>query len=347
MTDPDASTPVAAPAPRESHERLQLILDHARDYAIFAIDLDGRVTDWRGGAQAVFGYRADEIEGGDGDILFTAEDRAAGIPALERKMAASAGRADDVRWHRRKDGSSVFIDGVATALHGESGEVTGFLKIGRDASDRYRADERQNALLGELQHRVRNTIAVIRSIVRRTAAGSDTVEEMAAHLEGRIDAFARVQAIVTRDPDNGVDLTGLIEDELLAYATREGKRLTIDGPHILLRAKTAESVSLAVHELATNAVKHGALSGGRGKVAVRWSRVPAGDSERLLFSWEESGGEQRAAAPGPSGFGFELLEQYLPYELDAETCIALNRDGLRFTLDMPIRPAETKNVTAP
>jgi two-component system CheB/CheR fusion protein len=347
MTDPDADPSAAGAALRESRERLQLILDHTRDYAIFAIDRYGRVTDWRGGAQAIFGYRSDEIEGGDGDILFTAEDRAAGIPEQERNIAASAGRADDVRWYLRKDGSGVFIEGVSTALHGESGEITGFLKIGRDATDRHRADERQNALLGELQHRVRNTIAVIRSIVRRTAAGSGSVEEMAAHLEGRIDAFARVQAVVTRDPDNGVDLTALIEDELLAYATHEGKRLTIDGPSILLRAKAAESVSLAVHELATNAVKHGALSGGRGKVAVRWSRVPAGDSERLLFSWEESGGEYRAAAPGPSGFGFELLEQYLPYELDAETCIALNGDGLRFTLDMPIRPAESKNVTAP
>ena len=125
-------------------------------------------------------------------------------------------------------------------------------------------------LLAELQHRVRNTLAVVRSITRRTAATSETIEDYAMHLEGRIEAFARAQAMATRSADASVDLEEFIREELLAHAVRDEDKAHVNGPSIRLRAKAADSIGLAVHELATNAVKYGALSGNGGHIDVSW-----------------------------------------------------------------------------
>ena len=258
------------------------------------------------------------------------------MPGRGRARAAADGKAPDVRWHLRKDGSRIFIDGVATPLHDSGGVVTGFLKIGQDVTERHLAEQRERTLLGELQHRVRNTLAVMRSIVRRTADNSHNVDDMAAHLQGRIEAFARVQAVVTRTVESGVDLAALVADELLAHATREGGRLVIEGPDLQLRAKTAEAFSLAVHELTTNSVKYGALGARDGSVAVRWTRNGEAGAERLHFTWEERGRDRPLVAAERSGFGFELLQRTLPYELDAETGIEFLDEGLRFTLHMPL-----------
>jgi PAS domain S-box-containing protein len=337
-----------AGALHESEERLRLIVENARDYAIFIIDPDGVVVDWREGAATVFGFSAAEIVGRDGDILYTAEDRAAGAPEWERSVARAEGKAPNVRWHLRKGGERVFIEGVATALHDSDGVLTGFLKIGQDVTERHAAEERQRTLMAELQHRVRNTLAVVRSIVRRTAQNSDNLEDMVDHLQGRIDAFARVQAVVTRDLDGGVDLAGLIEDELVAHATREGRRLKIDGPDLLLLAKPAEALSLAIHELTTNSVKYGALGTSHGAVKVSWTRDGADGGERLDFLWEEQGRDRTLVADEErSGFGFELLERTLPYELDAETKIDFLPEGLRFTLRMPLAGRTVGPAIAP
>jgi PAS domain S-box-containing protein len=344
----------AEAALRESREQLRLIIENARNQAIFILDPDGLVVEWRASAEAVFGYAPAEIIGQSVDILFVPEDRAAGAPELERSLAKANGKAPDVRWHLRSDGGRVFIDGVVTALHDEAGGLTGFLKIGEDATARHAAGQRQQMLMEELQHRVRNTLAVVRSIVRRTAENSETVEDMSAHLQGRIDAFARVQAVVTRDLDKGVSLDALIADEFLAHATGEGERLTIEGPELELPAKAAEALSLAVHELTTNAVKFGALSIGTGVIRIRWARLPEAEAgaeagaggERLRFTWEERGRGRALIAVEHAGFGFEFLQRTLPYELDAETEIEFLDEGLRFTLVMPLpasaaaRPAQ-------
>jgi two-component system CheB/CheR fusion protein len=120
-----------------------------------------------------------------------------------------------------------------------------------------RAEERQRLLLAELQHRVRNTLGVVRSIARRSAETSPTVQDYAAHLDGRLNAFARTQAMVTRDPEGGIDLEFLVVEELLSYHAREGEQLRVSGPPVRFQPKAAETFALAVHELATNAIKYG------------------------------------------------------------------------------------------
>ncbi len=158
------------------------------------------------------------------------------------------------------------------------------------------------------------------------------------HLEGRLGAFSRVQAVVTRSPDAGVDLAAIIEDELLAHAAREGETLTIDGPEIWLQPRAAETISLAIHELATNAVKYGALSSDGGRLAVTWERTKRDGTERLDLVWEENGVEAVEPRPQRQGFGLELLQRTLPYELDAEAHVDFRPEGLRFSTSLPLGP---------
>jgi two-component system CheB/CheR fusion protein len=198
------------------------------------------------------------------------------------------------------------------------------------------SEGRLRTLLSELQHRVRNTLAIVKSITRRTADSSGSVEEMAAHLNGRLEAFARVQSAVTRNPDAGVDLRSLVDDELLAHAVHEGDGLAVDGPQVSLRPKAAESISLALHELATNAVKHGALAHRNGgKIAVSWQLNGDGEDERLKFEWTETNSNGQIPKPTRHGFGIELLTRILPYDLQARTNLEFQQGGLRFEMDLP------------
>ncbi len=200
-----------------------------------------------------------------------------------------------------------------------------------------RAEERHRLLLSELQRRVRNTLGVVRSIARRTADSSETVRDFATHLDGRLNAFARVQSAVTRDPGSGLDLQNLISEELLAHAAHEGEQLAISGPTVRLQPKVAETFALAIHELATNSVKYGALSAPGGSIQVTWQMRPgAGRSSHLAFSWIESGVQLSHGAPARRGFGTELLERTLNYELQATTTLAYDATGLRCTILMPI-----------
>ena len=207
----------------------------------------------------------------------------------------------------------------------------------KQAEEALRRSERHaNTLLAELQHRVRNTLAVVRSIARRTAENTTTVDNMLAHFQGRLDAFSRVQAALTRNPDAKVDLASLIEDELVAHAAREGQQVRIDGPAISLEPRTAERLSLAIHELTTNAVKHGALVNDRGRIEISWSKRSNGKGPELLMCWKETGVEVADEKIRREGFGMELLRRSLPYDLSAETAVELERTGLRFELRMQL-----------
>ena len=126
---------------REKDQRLQLFLGTATDYAVVITDGEGRVIDWAGGAESITGFTPADATGQSADVLFTAEDRAAGAPDEERQTAAREGRAEDKRWHLRKDGSEFFGDGVMVALRGGDGELRGYAKVFRDATARKRAED--------------------------------------------------------------------------------------------------------------------------------------------------------------------------------------------------------------
>jgi two-component system CheB/CheR fusion protein len=237
------------------------------------------------------------------------------------------------RWWKPANSPVVDVNGNVVAIIHHVADVT----AEHDAVEALRHSERHSeTLLAELQHRVRNSLAVVRSIARRTAENSGDVDDMLAHFQGRLDAFSRVQAALSRNPDARIDIASLVEDELTAHAARDGRQVRIKGSSVMLTAKTAERLSLALHELATHAVKHGALMNGDGKIAVTWQCKRANGSELLTFRWEESGVEIDPTAERREGFGMELLQRSLPYDLEAETEVELRPQGLAFELRMKL-----------
>jgi PAS domain S-box-containing protein len=328
----------------EADERFRLFVNNARGYVIVLTDPEGSITDWLGGSAEVFGWSADDIVGHSVATLYTPEDRAGHVPESELERARTGGSAPDVRWHQRKDGSRVFLDGQTIALLAGGGGVRGFVKIAQDVTARRRAEERQAVLTAELQHRVRNVLAMVRSIARRTFQDEETFQEAAAHFDGRLSALARTQTVLTRATGDGADLETLIWEELHAQAA-DPDAIEVSGPRVRIAPKAAEIVTLAIHELATNANKYGAFAQEGGRLVVTWTqRLEAGDLW-LHLDWQESGLKVATTAPRRQGFGTELIARRVPYELRGQASIDLRPGGLHCSLDFPLVHAESTLAT--
>jgi two-component system CheB/CheR fusion protein len=195
-------------------------------------------------------------------------------------------------------------------------------------------ERRVHARFFEHRRQVRDVLAVIRAIVRRTAPAYGSVEEFAAHLEGRLDALARVQEILMRvgaGGAGGADLAELVSGKFLAEAIPDD-RIEIDGPHVRLAGKVAASLALALHELTTNAIKFGALSTPQGRISVRWN-IDSHDPGRVRLEWQERGISIVTDAPRTVGFGTELIEKTLPYELRARTALDFAPGGVHCLIE--------------
>jgi two-component system CheB/CheR fusion protein len=219
---------------------------------------------------------------------------------------------------------------------GPGGEVREWMGASTDVTEGKRAEQRQKLLLAELQRRVKNILSVVRSVTQRTIQTSSSLAAFSEHFDGRIAALARAQTIAIRTPDSGVDLAELISEEVLCGGARDGEQVTLDGPTIRLTHKAAETLALAFHELATNAVKFGALAVSGGRVAVRWRIVGEEGARRLGLTWRETVTGISEPDPTRRGFGRELIERQLPYELEAETAFDLVPDGILCTINLPL-----------
>ncbi len=231
----------------------------------------------------------------------------------------------------------------ASPLRDDGGNIVEWLGTSTDIDELRRLHEHEHILLGELQHRVRNTLAIVRTLASRTAETSQTAEEMVMKLTGRLDAFARVQSAVTRNPSGGMELSTIIAGEFLANAVKEGDRLTLDGPSITFNFRSAERVALAIHELAMNAFEHGALTKPGGKVSVKWRVEKKQDAGWLVIDWQETG-VTFDEAPLHNGFGLELIKRSLPYEMKAHTEVHLERGGMNCLVELPLKGHVAENA---
>ena len=239
----------------------------------------------------------------------------------------------------RKDGSSFWARLSAAAFRDDKGAVAGVAVIVQDVAETKAAHERQATLLAELQHRTRNLLAVIRSVASRTAESTETVEDFLSHLQGRLAAIARTQASLTRSTEVSVSLGEILSDEFLAVAADDGQ-VTIEGPEVRLRGKAAETMSLGLHELTTNALKYGALMSRNGKLSVLWS-IEGGADKVLQLTWRETGVSTIDLTPARTGFGRRLIEQVLPYELGAQTRLSFQPGGVQ--ADIQLRLDDTNS----
>lgn len=327
---------------RLAEQRLRITAESATDYAIFIADKDDRFTDWLPGAEAVFGWSASEAIGQPGAFLFTPEDRAAGEHIREVAMAGEKGLAPNVRWHLRKDGSRVFIEGSVRALRDTDGKLSGFLKIGQDVTQKRATLDQQKVLLAEVQHRTRNLMAVVRRVADQTLAASQSLDEFGSAFRDRIESLARVQVMLSQLSGHGrVLFDDLIESELAAHVgdNRHAPRIVVEGPKgIALRSSTVQVLAMAIHELCTNALKYGALHQPQATLTIKWHLREDAGEPWIVVDWRESGlniGSDKLN-PARVGSGRALIERALPYQLGARTSFSLEPAGLHCTLEVPV-----------
>lgn len=185
-----------------------------------------------------------------------------------------------------------------------------------------------------LRHGMRNTMAMMRTVIHRSAEHSVDVETYVAHLDGRFGAVMRVQAAT--DAFGDADLHTLISDELMFHLVREGEQAALAGPRVRLRPRAALVLALALHELTSNAVEHGSLALPHGRIRVTW-RVDDAEAGPpvLALDWAETGGSG-VRSPDRRGFGTDVLEDMLAYDLGALATLGYEPDGLRCTIRLPL-----------
>lgn len=203
-----------------------------------------------------------------------------------------------------------------------------------DITARKEIEQRQWLLTAELDHRVKNLLAVIQSLVAQTRQGATDLDKFASNLDGRLQAIARTNNLLSRSRWEGASLAGIIRDEMQPFAAQDPRRVTLNGEDLLLRPKAATALGMAIHELATNAAKYGALSRPGGRVAIEWRRQPGPETGGLVVSWRESGGPT-VETPDRRGFGSTLIERVLAFEVDGRATQDFGQEGLVCTIEIP------------
>jgi PAS domain S-box-containing protein len=246
--------------------------------------------------------------------------------------------------HTDESGRELWARVGAAPFRDEHGEIIGVVSVTQDIDAEKRAAQTNLLLIAELQHRTRNLLAVVDSLATETIASSPSLTEFAATFRSRLATLSRVQGLLSRG-DDVVTMGELVGLELHALgAEPDGRRIVVSGPEVALPKGSVQILALAVHELATNARKHGALGPSHGTLQVSWTVAGAGEERRLLLEWRESGAppRQESGQPARRGFGWSLIEEALPFQLDAQARLELGPEGLRCRLSIPL-PAKREH----
>ena len=260
-------------------------------------------------------------------------------------QAASDGEPFQMEYRvLRGDGTSLWVHDSVSLLPAADGEAPRVISVTLDIEQRKRAEEQAGLLLSELDHRVKNILAIVSSIVAHTLQANPSPEVFAETIKGRITAITRAHNLLTDGGAPGAGtLRHLLNTELEPY---RGRALQIKGPDVVLTPKAGLSLAMAVHELASNAAKYGSLSDMNGGLAIRWT-VTEGPERRLRLVWEESGGPRVAGPPTRRGFGTTLIERSMSYEWQARIERSFAESGVVCIIDLPFTPDLGKLRSAP
>jgi PAS domain S-box-containing protein len=297
------------------------------DDAIVSKSLDGVVTSWNRGAQRVFGYTAEEMIGKPILTLIPPDrqDEEPGI--LERiRRGERVDHYETVR--RRKDGTHIDVSLAISPVKDASGKVVGASKIARDITERKQAESRQELLTREVHHRTKNLFAVVHAVVARSFAGKLTVQDAEEAVLSRLRSLAQTHVMLIDKEWQGADLAEVVRTELSPHADR----VQVGGPKLVLSAKAAQNFALALHELATNAAKYGALSNATGRVDVGWSIAESDGPGSFTFRWQERGGPP-VSPPTQKGFGSVVLEQVMAEYFDIPPRVDFAVGGVSYEIN--------------
>ncbi|WP_074078423.1 PAS domain S-box protein [Microvirga massiliensis] len=316
----------------EAVQRLASIVESSHD-AIVSKDLDGIIKTWNKGAERLFGYTAAEVIGKPITLLIPPERHDEESMILARiRRGERLSQYETVRV--RKDGTSIDISLTVSPVRGADGRIIGASKIARDITERKRAEMRRQLLVNELNHRVKNTLAVVQSVAAQSFRG-ETDGHAYARFEARLMALARAHDILTREDWESADLRDLVTRTVAPHCA-DASRFELNGAPLRISASMALSLTMALHELCTNAAKYGALSNATGRVHIGWHVTDGSGGRRLHLRWAERGGPA-VLPPRSRGFGSRLIERGLARELDADVRLDYAPSGVICTIGAPLR----------
>ena len=243
------------------------------------------------------------------------------------------------------DGTTLWLRGHGRVVaRTPDGKAHRLVSIVADVTERKAAEDHAQFLMRELSHRSKNLLAVIQSISRRTARTAPTMEEFEGRFGRRLQGLAASHDVLVRNSWQGAPLAALVRQQLVPFEDSQSSRVELTGPDIVVTAEATQAIGLAIHELATNAVKYGALSVPAGKVKISWAFVSEAPSRRLLLKWVEEGGPP-VVPPSHYGFGHQVIEGMIERSLNAKVALEFVPHGLNWSLSMPATELVTEALT--
>jgi PAS domain S-box-containing protein len=325
---------------RSSEERFRILATNIPQLVFSSLG-DGSRT-WGSPQWVIFTGLSDHDSRGYGWLeAIHPEDRAHTRQAWD--TAVQTGRYEvEHRVRRTRDSVYRWHQTVALPLAALEGEPQEWVGASTDIHQLRGLQESQHVLLSELQHRTRNLLTIVQTIVRRSARSAASLQEFIVELEHRLRALSRAESLTPYASKGVVGIRDLVDTELAAHLPRDQpSKVKVEGAPISIPRAAAQPVSLALHELATNAVKHGALHQPQAHLNISWREVDIDDERRLELIWRESL-VNMAAASGERryGYGSELIAKALPYQLGTATELAFLEDGIRCVIQVPLASRE-------
>jgi len=302
----------------------------ASNDAICSISSTGLILTWNRGAERLYGYTAMEAVGQPLQLIVPEGGQAESSSFAERVLHGESVSFEAVRRH--KDGGSINVAISGGPIYDQRGRIVSIAAVHRDIRSHVRHEGQMRFVMRELAHRTKNLLAVIQSIERQTARTASSKDEFHERFSSRLQALAASHDLLVEMNWLGARIGDLIERQLAAFADRIGGRLSLEGPPLRLSPEAAQTIGLAVHELATNATKYGAFSNSEGAVSVTWGLAPdEAGAPQFQLRWQERGGPP-VAAPQRRGFGSLAIERLAAQALNGRAELLYAPEGVRWTL---------------
>lgn len=299
---------------------------------IYAKDRNGRMLLANASALDLIGKPWAEVEGRLDVEYLDDPVQAEALMANDRRIMET-GQVEELEELVGTEGAQprVWLS-TKTPLRDADGQVTGLVGVSVEITERKRAEERLRLVIHELNHRVKNTLVTVQAIAAQTLRGANACVRQA--FEARLIALSSAHDVLTREAWLGAELADVVAGALTPHGWPDPARFRVSGPPVRLQPRAAVALAMGLHELATNALKHGALSVREGEVQIRWG-IGGNDAPRFHLTWTERGGPV-AAAPTRRGFGTKLVERSLAQDLGGTARITFAPDGITCTVEAPL-----------
>lgn len=265
-------------------------------------------------------------------------------PAVRAAIDKAVARGEPFQLEHRirlAKGSIGWTFSLAVPIVDASGKIVEWFGAASDVTERHRTSEHLELIASELNHRVKNNLAMVQAIAGQTFRTSDSIDQAGERFAARLVALAQANDLLKGERWAGASLREAVEQAMAVYQQEEG-RISASGPEVAIPPRLAMTLVLALHELSTNAVKYGAWSNDTGRVAIAWSTYRTGEgTERLRIEWREERGP-RVETPQRRGFGSRLIEQALAGEVNGQATLFFDEAGLRCLVDAPLPRLQRK-----